>query len=177
MFTIKPNWERIIVGVVVIIMFVSALREHDVRILAEQTVKQSQDRIADLQKQSEDVKKAGDAAIAKLRAQRKEVKTPTQAIAALPSVSPEPLAPAPLPDAPDRVAVDALPLFQELNQCKQCEANLSTDEAQLQLDKQVEAEKDTQIKALKKKPAFWHRVAKTAEVLAIGAAIGYAAHR
>lgn len=178
---LKTSASKHVFGLVIaagiVLVGYSWITEHDARILAEQTVKQSQDRIANLQQQSEAIQKAGDAVVAKLKAQRESVKTPTQAIAALPSVSPEPLSPAALPDAPSRVAVDAVPLFQTLNQCKECSAELATDNAELAIDKEVQAEKDTEIKALKKKPAFWHRVARTAEVIGIGAAIGYAAHR
>jgi myosin heavy subunit len=167
----------IAVAVFVVIAFRSYMSEHDARIQAEATIKQSQTAIADLQKQKQEVQDAKDETIAALEKQKAEVKTVPQAIAALPSVSTVPLNAAPLPDAPSKVAVDAVPLFQELNQCRQCDASLSADDKQLALDKEISAEKDTEIQALKKKPAFWSRVKKTGEVLAIGAAIGYVSHR
>jgi hypothetical protein len=167
----------IAVAVFVVIAFRSYMAEHDARIVAEATIKQVQVQVANLQKQKQDVKAAADVQIATLQKEAKKVQTPTQAIAAIPQVSTLPLAPTPLPDAPDKVAVDALPLFQQLSKCRQCDAALAADEAQLKLDEQIEAQKDTEITALKRKPSFWKRVEKTTEVLAIGAAIGYAAHR
>lgn len=180
-FTEKYFKELLIAfGVLAIgVLGYSALREHDARILAEQTVHESQGRVAVLEKQSQDVVQAGAVQIAKLQKEAKAVKTPAQAIEAIkaPDFSDIQLNPSPLPDAPDKVAVDAVPLFKELNKCEQCSSSLATATAELDLEKKVEAEKDVQITALKKKPSFWHRVEKTAEVLAIGGAIGYAAHR
>lgn len=167
----------IAVAVFVVIAFRSYMAEHDARIVAEATVKQAQTQVADLQKQKQDVAQAAEAQIATLRKQAERVKTPADALEALPQVSTQPLAPMPLPDAPDKVAVDTLPLFRELNKCRQCDAALAADDKQLAIDKQIDTQKDIEITALKKKPAFWKRVKKTGEVLAIGAALGYAAHR
>ena len=57
----------------------------------------------------------------------KLLKTAPEAIAALPSVTPDntpPLQAEAIPDAPDRTSVLAVPLYQDLNSCKQCEVNL-----------------------------------------------------
>jgi hypothetical protein len=148
------------ISIIVIAVGASWLKEHDARILAEATVKQSQDRVSVLQQDREDIRKAGEAAIAKLQRQAETVKTPAQAIAALPQVSPLPLNPAPLPDAPNAVRVDALPLFQTLNKCQQCEANLATAQAVIEKDKEIGAEKDKQIAALSHKKSFWKRALK-----------------
>jgi hypothetical protein len=140
----------------------SWLQEHDARLLAEAAVKASNDRIAVLEKDKQDIIRAGQLQLANLQKQAEAVKTPAQAIAAIPSVSPVPLNPAPLPDAPSAVKVDAIPLFQALSQCKQGAVNLGTCQQQLKIETQVEAEKDTQIKALEHKPAFWKRFGKIA---------------
>jgi hypothetical protein len=98
------------------------------------------------------------------------VKTPAQAIAAIPDVSSLPLNTRPAADG--GVTVDAVPLFQELAQCKE-------DAVALASCKQVDAQKDqiiseqkTEIVALKKKPSFWKRVKSTAKAVGIGIGIG-----
>lgn len=155
----------------------SYLAEHDARLIAEQTIKTAQVQIDSLQKQSAVITQAGQQKVMVLQKQAEAVKTPAQAIAALPAVSTVDLHPAALPDAPSAVQVDALPLYQELNTCKQDAVNLGVCGANLDIEKQVTAQKDVEITALKKKPGFWHRVRQTAEMVAIGAALGYAAHR
>lgn len=167
----------IAVAVIVVIAGMSWLRDHDARILADATVKASQANVATLEQRIQDVQKEGQAQIAKLQEQRKEVKTPAQALAALPSVSDIPLQPVPLPDDPSKVSVDALPLFQTLNECKQCSSKLATAEATAEAKDAIITEKDVQITALKKKRGFWKTFEHTAEAVGIGVAVGYAAHR
>src|SRR5581483_8358722 len=124
------------VAVIVVIAGSAWLSDHDAKILAQQTVKQSQDRVAILEKQVQDVDRAGKEQIARLQKKAEAVKTAPQAIAAIPDVSSLPLNPRPVPELPDAVTVQALPLFQELSKCRQTEVGLSTCEA-----KQAEQEK------------------------------------
>lgn len=156
---------------------VSWFREHDARILAEQTVKESQTRVVALEIQLQDIERAGKAQIADLRKRAKAVKTPEQAIAAIPEVSTLPLGVRPLPDAPSAVQVEALPLFQELSLCKQTAVGLGTCEAKAKLTEQIIGEKDAQIAALKHPKGFWKRFGTTLKDVGIGVAIGYTLNR
>jgi hypothetical protein len=165
------------VGVIVIIGVRSYMADHDARLLADATVKQSQSRIADLQQQLQETKQAGQAQIAKLQQEKAQVKTPAQAIAALPSVTPAPLNAAPLPDAPSRVSVDALPFYQAMNECKQCSTELATVKAEDATKDEIITEKDVQITALKKKRGFWKTFERTVEIGGAAFAFGYIAHR
>lgn len=148
------------------------VQEHDARVVAEQVAKQSeadvktlQASVQTLQQQitSNDAKAAADkAALLKALA---AVKTPAQAVAALPDVSNLPLHSRISVDNPTQVSVDAVPLFQELNQCKQDAVDLTACRSDLTAQKQIDADKDkqladknTEIAALKKKPSVWKRV-------------------
>lgn len=177
---IEQYFKELLIVVAVIVLAIggySFVQEHDARILADAAVKESQAKIGTLEQHVQDVQKEGQAQIAKLQAQRAAVKTPAQAITALPDVSSVPLQPVPLPDAPSKVAVDALPLFQELNACKQCSSELATVKAEDAAKDSIITEKDVQINALKKKRGFWKTFEHTAEAVGIGVAVGYLAHR
>lgn len=172
--------ELWIVGVVAALILLGGycwLQEHDQRIRAEATIKESQAHIATLEQDKAAIQKTADAKVVIIQKQAAAVKTPAQAIIAIPDVSNVPLNVRPLPDMPTAVAVEAVPLFQELAACRISEAKLDGCTQLRAKDAEVVTEKDTQIKALKSRGSFWHRVVQTAEVLAIGAAVGYLAHR
>jgi hypothetical protein len=166
--------------------FVAWVQEHDARIIAEQTVKTAQVQIDSLQKQQTATAALAQVTIAALQKQAAKVTTPAQAVQALTAPSAPQLTDVPLniravPSLPDVVTVDALPLFQELDKCKQDAVALNACSTELKDQTAIDAQKDTQIKALKKKKGFWARVKKdvidTAVTVGIGAAIGFAAHR
>lgn len=172
--------ELWIVGVVAALLLIGGycwLQEHDARIKAEAIVKESQARIVTLQQDKAAIQKTTDTKVAQIQKRSALVRTPTQAIAAMPTVTDAPLNARPLQDMPTAVAVEAVPLFQELAACRVTEAKLDGCAALREKDAAIIAEKDTQIKALKSHGSFWKRVERTVEVLAIGAAVGYAAHR
>lgn len=160
------------------------LREHDERVLAEQTVKQSESQVkllqaqnSQLQAQVRDTDAATQRAITSLKAAAARVVTPTQAVAAIPDVSALPLKTVALPDG--RVSVDALNLYQELNTCKQNEVELGQCKTARALEDQIIANnnkaiegKDAEIKALQKKPSFFKRIKTGAELIGIGIGIG-----
>lgn len=148
------------------------LREHDARLLADQQVKVSEARVANLQQHIEANQQAAAATIADLKRRAIAVKTPAQAIAAIPDVTNLPIASIPIPDNPDRVSVLALPLYQELNQCKQDQAALTACQANTKLMVDQLTEKNTEIAALKKKPGFWKRLKGTVKTGGIGVIIG-----
>lgn len=163
--------------VVLAVVSVTWVREHDARILAEQTVKESAARVATLEQQSAASVKDTQAKVVIIQQKAAEVKTPAQAIAALPDVSTLPLNARPLPDAPSAVQVDAVPLYQQLSLCKAQSVELDGCKQQLGIAGQVSAEKDTQIKALAQRKTFWRRLGKGAKVIgcsAGGAALGSA---
>jgi hypothetical protein len=173
-----------ILAVVAIIVFHSWIAEHDARIKAEDAIKTAQTQIAGLEQQQTQTASQAAVQVTTLQKQAKAVVTVKQAEDALPTVEtdlhpealPDPNA-APLQDASQKIAVDAVPLYQELNSCRQCSVNLGAAQTELALQKQIDVEKDTEIKALKAKPSFWHRVKTTAETVGIGVAVGYALHR
>jgi hypothetical protein len=172
--------ELWIVGVVAALVLLGGyawLQEHDARIKADAIVKASQATITALTADKATIQKATDTKVVVIQQRAAAVKTPTQAILAMPTVTNAPLNARPLPDMPTAVAVEALPLFQELSACRVTDAKLDGCNALRAKDAGIIAEKDTQIKALKSKGSFMHRVVQTAEVLAVGAAIGYLAHR
>lgn len=175
MFSLKPNWERIIIGTIALAVLVAALREHDARILAEQTVQESAARVSSLEDEVKAVSAKGAAEVQAVKKSAAAVKTPAQAIASIATVSEAALQPRELPDAPSSVQVEAIPLYQALATCKETGIELQTCTAKSELTEKVIAEKDIQIQALKKKKSFWKRLgsgAKSIGCAAGGAAVG-----
>lgn len=148
------------------------LAEHDAQQLADQQVKISEARVESLQNQINVNQQLANSTIAELKKRAAVVKTIPQAIAAIPDVSTLPLNTRALPESPNQVAVDALPLYQTLNQCKQDTVELGACKANAKLMTDQLIEKDTEIAALKRKPSFWHRLKSTTKTIGIGAIIG-----
>jgi hypothetical protein len=144
--------------------------EHDARLLSDQAAKAAQVNIVSLQQQIDIERAQAAAAIAVIKAKAAQVKTPAQAIAAIPDVSALPLNARPAPDG--GVTVDAVPLFQELAQCKEDAVSLNSCTQQSTAKDQIITAKDAEIKALKKKPSFFHRVLAIAKAVGVGVAIG-----
>lgn len=171
--------------VVVAVVFALAIREHQARTQADATIKAAQSQIADLQKQQTAVASVAAVKVSVLRKQAAAVDTPAKAVQVLtvPTLAQKaaldttPLDIKPLPNMPGSVSVDALPLYQTLNVCKQNTVNLDACTLELGLQKQIDGQKDIEITALKAKPKFWGRVLKVAKVTACaglgGAAGGY----
>lgn len=177
---IKKHIDFFIGGALLLLVFLLGIswgHEHDARLKAEQTIKESVNTVTGLKAEVDAVDKAGKAKIAVLQKQASSVKTPAQAIQAIPALTDIPLNVRPAVGLPASVIVDAVPLFEELNKCKQDAVNLGVCSTKLDLEQKIDAQKDVEIKALKAKPAFWHRVKQTAITIGIGAALGYAAHR
>lgn len=149
------------------------LLEHDARVKAELTIQASQQQITTLKTQIQ----SNDAAATQLRsalaAKVAAVKTPARAIAAIPSVTDLPLNARPVPEMPSEVTVEAVPLFQALAQCKDEAIQLTTCTKDLTAEKQISAQQDVEIKALKKKPSFLKRAEGVAKAMAIGIALGF----
>lgn len=165
------------VGVLLVVLAaVSWSREHDARILAEQTVKESAVREKALKQEVADVDTQGKRKLAAQKKAAAAVQTPKEAIAAIPTVTELPLNAREIPDAPSAVQVEAVPLFQALNAGKLCSIELDTCQQKATLAEKIEAEKDIQIEALKKPKSFWKRFGTTVKDVGIGVMIGYGVH-
>jgi hypothetical protein len=173
----------IVIAALVLLVGSSWLQEHDSRLKAESTINQTRVVIDGLQAQMKATDAANKTVIAALQKQRAEVKTAPQAVQAIQAEAKtdaevQALDVQPLPDAPEAVRVNSVPLFQKLNSCAQCGDNLTAARSDLATQQAIDKQKDEQIAALKRKPTFWHRVKVTAITLGIGAAAGYAiSHR
>ena len=153
--------EAIIIAAVLVFFGRTWLQEHDARLRADATVKAAQTQIGDLQKQQTAVHEAAQTKVVVLEKTAEQVKTAQQAVkalqadtevkAALPSLTPD-------PELPDQLNVNALQLFQGVNKCEQDAVQLGATTQELTIQKQITAQKDAQIAALKKKPSFWTRV-------------------
>lgn len=161
------------------------LSEHDARVAAEVTVKADEAQSKVLQGSIDELKKSivdNDSRAAADRAALQHalaaVKTAPQAIAAIPSVSDLALNTRPSIDNPTQVSVDAVPLYQELNQCRQNSVSLGACQSDLASEKAIEEKevakvvlKDDEIKTLKKKPNFLHRLWGVTKIVGSTAAI------
>lgn len=154
----------------------SWLDEHDARLLADQTVKTTAAALDSLQKQKDAADAAGKAKLAALQKAAAQVKTPAQAIAAMPTVTDVPLNLRPVPNIPADVTVDAMGLYKNLESCKETEAQLTTCTSELAIAGKIQDTQKAEVQALKQPVGFWKRTRQTLELIGIGAAIGYGAH-
>lgn len=135
--------------------------QHDQVILAEQREKGNDKLVKSLQ----DGIAARDKELASRKVQTvkivREVRTPEQAIAAVPLLVPD-LAPAlqakPAPDDKKAVEVQAMAFTDLLGQFRDTRDELQTCLVDLEDEKKIAAADEDTIKALKKKPGFWKRV-------------------
>lgn len=166
---IKPHLAYWIIGAIALFAFNSWLREHDARLAADQQVKQSETVVSDLKAQI--AARATETAAAKQVIIREvhDAVTPEQQIALIPKLTEIPLEPVKLSDR--TVQVDTQPLIQQLAKCNEDAIELGAcRQDTLNLDSIV-FEKQNEIKALQKKPGFWHRVGSAAKKVAIGAGL------
>lgn len=137
------------------LVFTSWRVEHDARLISEVKVRAAEDLVKSLQQQMQDRDAAAAQQISALRKQAATVKTPAQAILAIPQISDVPLNARVLADNLAQVGVDAVPLVQELSACREQSVTLGACQANLKDSQSVTAQKDLEIVALKKKPGFW----------------------
>jgi hypothetical protein len=145
------------------------LQDHDARLKADETVKTAQATIDGLQKQAQAVQAVAARKVVILQKEAATVKTGPQALEHLPELDMPELRPEPMPD-PERVSVQVVPLYQDLNACKQCSIELEATKQALELQTAISKEKDTEITALKRKPSFLKRLGRAA--LVTGCAAG-----
>lgn len=177
---IKQHIEALLAVVlcaVVVLGLVAYQQEHDARIRAEAVVGVSESRVTQLEQNVKQIQTRGTAQIVALQKQATKVTTAPQAIQAIPVLTDKPLNLRTVPELPNAVTVDAVPLFQQLNECKQTAVGLGMCKATVDEGKKIIAEKDLQITALKKKPGFWNRAKNIAIQVGVGVAVGYAIHR
>lgn len=160
-----------------IVGFNSWKAEHDSRLIAEQQIKISQTQVQTLQQQIADRDKQTVATVAPIVKIIHDTVTAPQAIAALPQVVNQPL-PAPIVPQPDNSVIipepDVLPLFNQVADDKVCRVQIDALTKDYNDQKAIVEQKDVEIKALTKKPSFWHRVGSTLKKVGIGVAIGLA---
>jgi len=150
----------------------SWIGEHDARLLAEQQIKVSEAHVEDLQKQMQLVSQQATKQVQVVTRIVHDVKTPQQAVAAIPQLTGAPLNTRVLADNPADVAVDAMALVNALGQCKQDAITLGACQATSKIQEQIILEKTTQVEALSKPKSFWKRFGNTLKLVGIGAGVG-----
>ena len=162
----------VVIIIVGMIAFKCWLNEHDARLAAAQAEKVAEANVAALRSQIAASDAAAKAKIVVLKEKAAQVKTPEQAIAAIPDVSTLPLHTQAAPTA-GFVEVDALALYTELNQCQQDKVSLDACQSARTADEKIIAQKDDEVAALKKKPSFFKRLGGALKILGIGIGIGF----
>ena len=154
----KQHIGPLLLAVALILVGHLWLVQHDANLLADNTVKMAEQQV---KKVDADAK----AKVTVLRKKAQAVKTPEQAVENIPDVADLPLHPVQSMTAPDKVEVDAVALYQNLNKCKQDGVNLAACSQKLELKQQ-------EIDALKGKHGFWTRVKNCSARVGVGAASG-----
>jgi len=149
-----------------------ALSEHDARVKAEASIKASEATVASLQQQIAANNAQAAKTVQVIVKTVSDVKTPAQAVAAIPTLTDTNLNARVAPDNPSAVEVDAIPLIEVLGQCKVDHVNLDACSQNLKAETEIVAQKNNEISALKKKPAFLTRVKHVAETVGFGIAVG-----
>lgn len=167
----KTHLFYIIIIAIGLIAFRSWLSGHDARVLAEQTIQKSEVQVKALQDQIKATDTEANKQVEVVVKEIQAVRTPAQAVAAIPDLSSLPLDSRPGPTATS-VTVEAIPLAQTLAQCKQDSILLQACQQDRTADEGIISSKQTEIVALKKKPSFWKRVEGTAKAVGIGVGIG-----
>ena len=169
----KTHLFYIILIVVGLIAFRSWEQEHDARLLAEQQVKQSDAQVKTLQQQITTTTAQATMKILQVKRDIQGAKTPAQQVAAVPQLTDVPLNVRPIVGLPDGVvAVDLAPLVQELGQCKIDSINLGACQENYNNCQNIVTTREAEIKVLKKKPGFFHRMVGVAKAVGVGVGIG-----
>ena len=165
-----------IVGIVVALVgFHVWVGEHDQRIAAEAAIKSSQATIATLQQQ---IATTNAQAAQKVQTIVKVVHdlgpapTSAQIVAAVPQLTDAPLQARVIPNDPADISVASVPFVQFVQQAATDKVNLAACQNDLKNETAIAVQKDVQIAALKKKPAFFKRVTGVLKTVGIGIGIG-----
>lgn len=176
-----PNW-RLHLGYLLILaglfgLFRFWLSEHDARLAADHQVAADAVQVKSLQEQISARDQQATIQQAPIVRIIHDAITPQQALQSMPELVDVPLrAPITLDSGGNAVVPmpDIMPLFQQFADGKLCKLKLSTATADLVDTKAIVAQRDEEIKTLKKKPAFFHRLASVSQHIAIGIGIGLA---
>lgn len=146
--------------------------EHDARVIADNTVKQSMVQVATLQAQINTIPAQTAAKVQTIVKVVHDAQTPAQVVAAIPSLTDLPLQTRVIPGNTVDVEVAAQPLMQLVGELKTTEVQLGACQQKDSLKDQQIVELNTTIKALKKKPNFIHRITSVAKAVGVGIGIG-----
>jgi hypothetical protein len=150
----------------------SYVAEHDARILADAQIKMSEANIKNLTDQIAATNAAAAQRVQTIVKIVHDASTPTQVVAAVPQLTNVPLNTRVAPDNPQQVSVDALPFLGLLGQAKTDAVNLAACQSNLKDETAIVTQKQIEIVALKKKPAFWKRASGVAKAVGVGIGIG-----
>lgn len=150
----------------------SWLAEHDARLQAASQLAASQEKIDDLTSQIANIQAVAAKQIAAVKASVVAVKTPAQAVIAIPTLTNVPLNVRQAPDNPVQVSVDAIPLTEVLGQCKQDAIALNACTQTVAAKDKIIGEQAKSIDALKKPRSFWSRTLTVMKSVGIGIGIG-----
>jgi hypothetical protein len=168
----KTHIFYIVLIAVGLIAFRSWLQEHDARQVAEVTVKQQEAQVANLKQQIVTTQQQAAQKVQVVTQVVHDAVTPSQVVAAIPSLTNVPLETREIPGNPVDVEVAAQPLIQLAGDDKATHIQLDACQQVSTLKDQQLTAKDVEIVALKKKPSFWKRVTGTAKAVGIGVGIG-----
>ena len=135
--------EALVIAGVLVVTGRLWLQEHDARLQSDAAVKTAQSTIDGLRQQQGAVEKAAKVQVTILQKQADAVRTAPEAVQSLQTPTAAladavaPLDVTTVPDAPERVAVNALPLYADLNTCQQDALSLGACTKSLDLQKQI----------------------------------------
>lgn len=158
-----------------LLFFRSWLLEHDGKLLAQQQQKISEQRVQDLAQQNQAIKEVAQRQVVVVQKTVAAVKTPTDAVAVIPSLTTVPIRPQLDAAHPSLIEVDPIALVKELGQCKQDSIQLDACTKESANKDAIIVEKDAEIKVLKKPRSFWQNLKSGAKLIGIGLGIGIAA--
>lgn len=175
--TAIPSWLKTHVFYIVLIAVGlvfghSWLVEHDNRLATQQELKVSQAKIQDLTTQIAAIQAQAQKQVVAVQAVVASVKTPAQAIAAIPSMTDIPLNARISPLDTTSISVEALPFTQLLGQCKIDAVQLAACTATNTAKDAIISEQKADIVQLKKPQGFWKRTATVLKSVGIGIGIG-----
>lgn len=168
---IKTHIPAVIIVAALIIGGHSWLQEHDARLQSDMIVQVAQTQVHDLQAQISAVNLAAAQKVQVITKVIHDVKTPTQAVAALPDLTTVPLNARPAVDSPSQISVDAVGITVALGQAKVDKINLdacTTNTTNLQ---GIIKAREDEVAALKHPKGFWKRVGGTLRTVGVTAVV------
>lgn len=162
----------IILIAVSVVYFRVWLSEHDARVIADGKVKAAEVQVVNLQKQIDAIPAQTAAKVQVVTKAVHDAVTPSQVVAAIPSLTDIPLQTRAIPGNPVDVEVAAQPLIELVGELKTSQVQLGACQQTVALKDQQLLAKDAEVIALKKKPNFLHRLGNVAKAVGVGVGIG-----